>query len=137
MTTAGKIQTRSKASVDLDEIIEGMESLDTTTLESILQRVGVLVARKKAPHNRPAGEAALLSSIYSAIPAILQKRFDVLSLRSRQGLLTTEERTEFLQIIDELEQKHADRLGKLIELAQMRGVSLTALMQELQLTSHA
>ena len=137
MTTAGKIQTRSKASVELDEIIEGMESLDTTTLESFMQRVGTLVARKKTPHNRPAGEAALLSSIYSAIPAGLQKRFEVLSLRSHKGLLTDEEQTELVQTIDQLEQKHAERLEKLIELAQMRGVPLKTLMQELQLSSHA
>lgn len=136
MTSAGKIQTRSKASVDLDEIIEGMESLDTTTLESFLQRVGALVARKKTPHNRPAGEAALLSSIYSTIPADLQKRFEALSIKSREGSLTDAERTEFVQVIDQLELKHAERLGKLIDLAQMRGVSLKTLMQELQLSSH-
>jgi len=136
MTTASKIQTRSKASIDLDEIIEGMESLDTTTLESFMQRVGTLVARKKTPKNRPAGEASLLSSIYNAIPAGLQKRFEVLSSRSREGLLTAEERAEFLQTIDQLEQKHAERLEKLIELAQMRGVPLNTLMQELQLSSH-
>jgi hypothetical protein len=137
MTIAGKIQTRSKASVDLDEIIEGMESLDTITLESILQGAGIVVARKKAPGNRPAEETNSLSAIYSAIPANLQKRFEVLSLRSNQGLLTAKEHAEFLRTTDEPEQKYAERLGRLPELAQMRGVPLTTLMQELQLSSHA
>ena len=137
MTSTGKILTRSKASVGLDEIIEGMESLDTATLEQFIQQIGNLVARKKTPHYLSASESALLSAIYTSIPVDLQKRFEALSHKSQSGLLTPEEHAELLQLIDQLEQKHAERLEKLIELAQMRGVSLKTLMQELQLSSHA
>ena len=136
MTDSGKILTRSKDSVGLDEIIEGMESLDTATLEQFMQKVGNLVARRKMPHHLSESESELLSAIYASIPTELQQRFETLSLKSQSGSLKTEEHAELLNLIDQLEQKHAERLEKLLELAQMRGVSLRALMQQLQLSSH-
>jgi len=71
------------------------------------------------------------------IPAELQQRFEVLHVKSKSGILTAEEHAEMLQLIDHLEQKHAERLEKLLDLAQLRGVPLKTLMQDLQLVQHA
>ncbi|MDO8367779.1 MAG: hypothetical protein Q7T20_13340 [Saprospiraceae bacterium] len=137
MTSTGKILTRSKATVDLDEIIEGMTAIDTATLEQFMQQVGNLVARKKAPNHLSERESDLLMAINYCIPAELQQRFEVLHVKSQSGILTAEEHAEMLQLIDQLEQKHAERLEKLIDLAQLRGVPLKMLMQDLQLVQHA
>jgi hypothetical protein len=137
MTSAGKILTRSKKSVDLDEIIEGMTALDTDTLEQFMQEVGNLVARKKSPNHLSEREADLLLAIYNSVPAVLQKRFETLSDKSQSGTLSADEHTELLDLIDQLEQKHAERLEKLLDLSQLRKVPLKILMQDLQLVPHA
>ncbi len=71
------------------------------------------------------------------IPAELKQRFEVLNVKSQSSILTAEEHAEMLQLIDQLEQKHAERLEKLLDLAQLRGVPLKTLMQDLQLVQHA
>jgi len=137
MTSTGKNLTHSKAPVNLDEIIEGMTAFDTETLEQFMQQVGNLVARKKAPNHLSERESDLLMAINYCIPAELQQRFEVLHVKSKSGILTAEEHAEMLQLIDHLEQKHAERLEKLLDLAQLRGVPLKTLMQDLQLVQHA
>ncbi len=137
MTSTGKMLTRSKASVNLDEIIEGMTAFDTETLQQFMQQVGNLVARKKTPNHLSERESDLLMAINYSIPAELQQRFEVLSFKSQSGILSADEHTEMLSLIDQLEQKHAERLEKLLDLAQLRGVALKKLMQDLQLVQHA
>jgi len=137
MTSTGKILTRSKATVGLDEIIEGMTAFDTKTLEQFMQQVGNLVARKKAPNHLSERESDLLMAINYCIPAELQQRFEALSVKSQSLLLTNDEHAEMIRLIDQLEQKHAERLEKLLDLAQLRGVPLKTLMQDLQLVQHA
>lgn len=137
MTSSGKILTRSKATVDLDEIIEGMKACDTDTLELFMQQVGNLVARKKAPNHLSERESDLLMAINYCIPPELQQRFEALSVKSQSGILSPDEQIDLLNLIDQLEQKHAERLEKLVELAQLRGVQLKTLMQDLQLVQHA
>ncbi len=132
MTSTGKILTRSKATVGLDEIIEGMTAFDTKTLEQFMQQVGNLVARKKTPNHLSERESDLLMAINYSIPTDLQQRFEALSTKSQSGLLSADEHTEMLHLIDQLEQKHAERLEKLLDLAQLRGIPLKTLMQELQ-----
>jgi hypothetical protein len=137
MSSTGKNLTRSKATVNLAEIIEGMTAFDTATLEQFMQQVGNLVARKKAPNHLSERESDLLMAINYCIPAELQQRFEALSIKSQSGTLSADEHADMLQLIDLLEQKHAERLEKLLDLAQLRGVPLKTLMQDLQLVQHA
>ncbi len=137
MTSTGKILTRSKAMVGLDEIIEGMRGFDAETLEQFMQQVGNLVARKKTPNHLSERESDLLMAINYSIPADLQQRFEALSAKSQSSILSADERAEMLHLIDQLEQKHAERLEKLLDLAQLRGIPLKTLMQDLQLVQHA
>ena len=82
-------------------------------------------------------ESDLLMAINNSIPAELQQRFEALSAKSQSGRLFPDEHAEMIHLIDVLEQKHAERLEKLLDLAQLRGVPLKKLMQELQLVQHA
>ena len=137
MTSTGKNLTHSKATVNLAEIIEGMTAFDTATLEQFMQQVGNLVARKKAPNHLSERESDLLMAINYCIPAELQQRFEALSVKSQSGTLSADEHADMLRLIDQLEQKHAERLEKLLDLAQLRGVPLKTLMRDLQLVQHA
>jgi len=120
MTSTGKILTRSKATVGLDEIIEGMKAFDTDTLEQFMHQVGNLVARKKTPNHLSERESDLPMAINNSIPAELQQRFEALSAKSQSGRLFPDEHAEMIHLIDVLEQKHAERLEKLLDLAQLR-----------------
>ncbi len=81
----------------------------------------------------PPSETALLQAIYQGIPIAIQQRYDELREYLHEESLTTDEHQELLQLVDVVEQCEVDRLEKLIELAQLRNVSLDELMQQLNL----
>ncbi|MFN0216070.1 MAG: hypothetical protein ACKVT2_17555 [Saprospiraceae bacterium] len=76
-------------------------------------------------------------AINYCIPAELQQRFEALSVKWQSGTLSVDEHADMLRLVDQLEQKHAERLEKLLDLAQLRGVPLQTLMRDLQLVQHA
>jgi hypothetical protein len=55
----------------------------------------------------------------------------MLDAKQRAGTLSEAEQSELLSVIDQIELGDAERLGCLIELAQLRGVTLDALMKQL------
>ncbi len=61
----------------------------------------------------------------------MQRRYDQLNTKLHEEQLTSEEHQELLALIDPVELADAERLKHLIELAQLRGVSLDTLMDEL------
>jgi hypothetical protein len=81
----------------------------------------------------PAAESELLLKINRPIPDDLQRRYDELIARRDARTLTPEEHEELLGLTDQVELLEADRMGHLIELAQLRQIPLEALMKQLGL----
>ena len=48
-------------------------------------------------------------------------------------MLTSEEHQELLQLIDQIENANVERIKYLAELARIRGTTLTALMEDLEI----
>src|SRR5712691_7490204 len=101
-------------------------------MDKVSRRLLHLQARHKAPHLSER-EAELLREIYRAKRPGFQERFDELNAKRRASTLTSEEHEELLRLVEESEAFTVRRLKALAELAQLRQVSLPALMKQLGL----
>jgi hypothetical protein len=82
-------------------------------------------------------ETRLLISINEGVPVELTDRVASLIEKRDDCSLTVEENTELLQRADEVERRGVERLEALSKLAELRGVSLRALMQSLGVAAGA
>lgn len=78
-------------------------------------------------------ELELLQKINRDLPVELQQQYNDLSAKMRSQTITPEEHQDLLQLIDIVEQADGDRLKHLIQLSQLRNISLTELMEQLQI----
>jgi hypothetical protein len=127
------IQVHSEINLTVPEVLKGISKLETSELEDFFQHVGMLVARRKSP-SLPVRESVLLQIINRGYPLELQARYTTLSAKLLTEQITDVEHEELLTLVVQLEQKNAERLQALLELAQIRGLSLEALMEDLNLT---
>jgi HNH endonuclease len=126
------IQVQSEINLTVPEVLKGISKLETSELEDFFQHVGMLVARRKSP-SLPVRESVLLQIINRGYPLELQARYTTLSAKLLTEQITDVEHEELLTLVVQLEQKNAERLQALLELAQIRGLSLEALMEDLNL----
>ena len=83
---------------------------------------------------RPLTEAELLMRINrSGFPEMFWDRFRALAVKRHAGTLTLEEQKELLWHTEQTENRDAERLPYLFQLAERRGVSVQALMTQLGL----
>lgn len=124
------VQVLSDTQIDLDKILDSVGQLDLAEMERFAFKVSSLVARRKAP-SLPKREAELLQQINLGIPLPVRSRYEALNQKLLEKTLTTEEHKEFSNIVDQIERFDVERLKHLIELAQLRGVSIDQLMSQL------
>jgi hypothetical protein len=84
------------------------------------------------PVNRTASaaEADLIRLINYRLPITQQQRLEVLRDRLEAETLTEEERAELLAMAEVVEMQDAERARAMFELATLRGVDLTVIVQE-------
>lgn len=124
------VRLKSEINIELDEVLDGIEKLDTAEVERFLSQVSILLARRKAP-SLSEREAELLEKINQGLPAATQRRYDELRAKLQTDNITPAEHEELLGLIDQVEMADAERMRHLIELAQLRHVSLDELMDQL------
>jgi len=78
-----------------------------------------------------ADETRLLIVINEGVPLTLKNRAQSLLAKRDDATLTREENDELFEVAEEIERRGVDRLKALTELAELRGVSLPALMRSL------
>lgn len=127
------IKITKQVELEIEDILNGISGLETKELEIFVQKVGNLIARRKAAH-LPEQESMLLVKINNAIPVALQKQYEQLLAKNSNETITPEEHKELLKTIDKIENKNAQRLEYLIELSRLRNISLDTLMQQLNLS---
>jgi hypothetical protein len=125
MTT---IQIRPDTQVGVDEIVNGVASLDTPDLEIFLQRISQLLATRKAPHFS-SEEAELLIKINAGYPTELKQKYRDLLAKKAHLSISPAENKELEEMIDEFEVLDSKRLEYLIELAQIRRQPLDILLK--------
>jgi hypothetical protein len=119
-----------EAEVSPDELLQAVDRLGTADLERFVSRVLTLRARRAAP-SVPKEEAALLLQINRGLPAEMRDRLERLNQKCEDEALTPDEHAELLGLVAQVEALEVERIERLSRLARLRGVSLTALMDEL------
>lgn len=128
-----KVRVKSHISLSLDEILDGISQLGNSELEHFMGQIGNLIAQRKAP-SFSKREAELLLKINKGIPKEKLARYNILSDKFLDKNLTEQEHQELLRISNQMEERDAERVKELLELANLRSVSLDSLMQELGLS---
>ena len=121
-TTSSRLST--------DEIISAVAQLSLPELEQVFDQVLALQAERKADH-LSAAESALLLRINEGLPSELRERLAALRDRREDETITDAEYQELTRLTDQAEELNSDRLGALVELATLRGISLPVLMDQL------
>lgn len=125
-----KVHVTSQIEIDLDEVLHGLARLGTKELEQFVDKVIALQAQRRAP-SLPKDETELLQQINCGLPADIRQRYDALNAKLHDETITPEEHAELLTLIDRLELADAERMQRLVALAQIRGMSVDTLMEQL------
>ena len=118
------------SNLSTDQILSAMEQLSPAELEKLVPQVIALGAARRAPHLGPE-ESTLLDRISEALPSELMARLRDLQEKRDTNSLSEVEAEELLTLSDRTEELHAERLRALADLARLRGITLTALMDQL------
>ncbi len=118
------------ATFTVDELVKAAEQLPQTDLENLTAQVLTLKAKRAAPELSK-NEAELLRNINRGMPDALQNRYRELIAIRRSETLTESEHAELLHLTNQVEKHEAKRLKYLTELARIRKISLTELLDEL------
>ncbi|MCY3680883.1 MAG: STAS/SEC14 domain-containing protein [Gemmatimonadetes bacterium] len=118
------------ATFTVDELVKAAEQLPQIDLENLTAQVLTLKARRAAPELSK-NEAELLRNINRGMPDALQNRYRELIASRRSETLTESEHTELLHLTNQFEKYDTERLKYLTELARIRKISLTELLDEL------
>jgi len=127
-----KVQVISQVDLEFDEVIKGIERLETDELEQFLARVMTIRAQRRAP-SLPQEEAELLQKINQGVPIEVRSRYDELHEKMLDETLTPDEQQEFIALSDQIEFADAERLKCLLLLAQLRNITVDTLMDQLGL----
>ena len=122
---AQNIQTISNP--QLSQVIE---QLSLAELDRFADEFTALRARLHAPVLR-ADESALFAVINQSLSEAGRNRLAILNVRRAEENLTSTELQELLALQQQLEALHAKRIKALAELAILRGVTLTVVMEQL------
>jgi hypothetical protein len=121
-----------EAQLSFEDLLKAVEQLSSPELEQFVHQVISLQAHRKAP-GLPKDEAELLLKINQGLPFDLQDRYNELIAKRQAELLTSDEHTELLHLTEEVERQEAQPVRDLAELAHLRQLSLTQLLEELGL----
>lgn len=113
-----------------EELLKAVSQLSLPDLEQFVSQVIALQAQRRA-NSLPQTEAELLLKINQGISSDTQKQYDELFVKRQAENLTTEEHTQLLKLTEQIEKLQAQRIEYLVELAGIRRVSLTELMEDL------
>ncbi|MBC7773868.1 MAG: hypothetical protein H7246_00410 [Phycisphaerae bacterium] len=117
--------------VSADEFLNSVSHLDAAVLKTLLERVqkALLERSQSFSHGR---ESQLVAEIQRIIPPSVLRRFRQLRQKQQNGSIFTKEQEEMQLLADILEEKSAERVLLLGELAALRKVSLSELLKQIR-----
>jgi hypothetical protein len=117
-----------------EELLRAVEHLPPQDLAAFVRQVLLLKAQRDAPSLSPA-ESTLLLQINQTLTPEQQQRYDELIARRQDETITTDELDELQRMTEEIEQRDAQRLAALVDLAQLRQTGVAEVMTALGITT--
>jgi len=127
--------TAQKTAPSPSAVIQEVAQFSDAELEDFWNQITRLRAERRAPHLSEQ-ETELLLKINTGLPEQTWKRYTKLSAKLRGDSISKTEYVELLELIDVTEMDNAERIEYLVELANLRGTTLEALMQSLGIGPH-
>ena len=124
----------SSMSLSPEQLLAAVDQLDPADLRPFVSQLVARVARRIAP-SLSESETVLLQKINRGLPAGLDQRYRELVAKRRAETLSASEHTELLELTEDVEKWQAERVRHLIDLARIRGTTLSELMDELGIES--
>ena len=121
-----------EAQLSYDKLLEAVSQLSATDLEKFQAQIIKLRANKR-DQSLPQQEAALLLKINNLISPKNDIRYQTLIAKRQNEDLTEAEYQDLLRLADQYEQQDFKRIRYLHKLAILRGISLTELMDRLEI----
>ena len=124
----------SKISIEVqlssEELLKAVEQLSLPEFEQFASQI-IAIQAKRRTSILPQKEAELLTKINQGIPPETQKYYQQLIAKREAETLKETEYNRLLTLSEEIEKIEAKRLENLVELANIRGISLVDLMENL------
>ncbi len=130
------ISINSNFQLNVQVVLEGVNQLDTLSLEHFADKVNTLVAKRKAV-SLSEQETLLLKQINKGIAPKISNRFNELQQKQRASKLSKQEQIELNALVDKVELQEAKRLEAMITLAQVWNISLEELRDKLQIKANS
>lgn len=125
-----RVELQPTIEIDLEDILQGIAQLEIDELEKFTDRVMDLRASRRAPRLSKE-ETELFLKINYALPIKMRQRYEELNEKLHDEAISAEEHREFLELVEQIKLADAERLHRLIELAQLRNVPVETLMDQL------
>lgn len=103
---------------------------DRFVLSAVEERLHQRRTEQDVPHLSKA-ESELMLKINAGLPVETWRQYHALIAKRNAGTLASEEQQTLVGLVDQVEIAHARRLGYLLELANLRGTTLDAVMDAL------
>jgi hypothetical protein len=118
-----------------DDLVQSVSRLNTTELTTFFEKLNHTLSGQKSLSSF-GDEAVLLKQIQAIFPASVLRRFKELQTKKYAQSITQKEQEEMVAITDFIEEKSAERVVLLGELAKIRQISLSDLAKQLQLKNY-
>ncbi len=113
-----------------EQILEAVHRLSSDELKRLAQEIMQVEASRREPAMSKQ-ETELIKRINQVPSPERVSRYRELWKKGRAGKLTDEEQQERAQLSDWIEGVHVERMGYVVELARLRGASLSDTMRQL------
>ncbi|MFN0120713.1 MAG: STAS/SEC14 domain-containing protein [Blastocatellia bacterium] len=126
------IQVEIQAQFSPEQLLHAIEQMPSDELDLFVDRVIDLRSQRKTPCLSPR-ESELLLKINQGLPEDLMRRWNTLIDKREDSIISPEELEELKRLTEQVEWYDSERAVWLAELAQLRGMSLTGLIQQLSI----
>ncbi len=113
-----------------EDLLKAVEQLSQADLKQFISQVIALQAQRTAP-SLMEQESELLLKINQGIAVDIQNSYNNLIAKREAETLTDEEYRELLHLTKQIEKQQAQRIEYLVDLANLRGITLNELMESL------
>jgi hypothetical protein len=118
-----------------DDLVQRVSLLNNTDLMFFFEQLNAKISGNKV-FSTESQEVILLKQIKTIIPVSVVRRFKTLQAKQHNNSISEKEHEEILLITNFIEEKSAERVELLADLAKIRQISLTELLKQLPLKAY-